>query len=240
MATFIDRYISSKQSKFVHQGSTPVIENDHLGMPEGERTYTMFIQTARAGTWEPKPGEEGMYTLTLSGLPAQTVYFSDRPHRLVGTQRTSEFLNVLGFPDDNPPNAALVTRTEDGEDDILVIELFNPVYTEDGDGGGTLVYEARILANYLETRLGAVALQQNDTAIPAAFGGASLFIDDCRDGVLGCHGTYGVTLAKYGCCYKNLACHACSKVDSAVICRNIPGCEEGCDTQPISECLWPT
>jgi hypothetical protein len=36
------------------------------------------------GTWAPKAGADGVYTLTLSGAAAQTIYFSDRP---VGSAR---------------------------------------------------------------------------------------------------------------------------------------------------------
>jgi hypothetical protein len=225
------------KSGFQQVNATPEVGSADLGLPVGERTYTMFIQTARAGTWEPKAGEEGVFTLTLTGLPAQTVYFSDRPDRVVGTQTTSEFLEALGFGDQNPPNAALVTAGENGDDDILVIELFNPDYTESLDeAGGTLVYEARILENYQETRMGRVALEQDDAVIPSSFAGASLFIDDCSDGFLECH--RGGTLMgqfSFGCCYKFPSCHTCHSYDG--ICTILDGCEDGsCTVKVTSTC----
>jgi hypothetical protein len=226
-----------------HQlSSTPEAQDEHLGLPQGERTYTMFVQTARTGTWEPKAGEEGVYTLTLTGLPAQTVYFSDRPERVVGTQNTSEFLRALGFAEENPANAALVTKAEDGSDDILVIELFNPVYTEgEAAEGGTLAYDARILGNFADTGLGRIALVQHDSAIPASFDGASLFIDDCRDGLVSCRSLDEeiiYTYKPFGCCWKGLDCHRCHAEDPH-ICDDVPECADGCEVHPYADCtIW--
>jgi hypothetical protein len=228
------------QSVFA-QDATPAASDESLGLPEGERTYTMFIQSAMGGTWEPKASEEGVYTLTLTGLPAQTVYFSDRPSRVVGTTTTSEFLSALGFDSENPPNAALVTTDEAGEEDILVIELFNPTFTPGGDDeGATLVYEARILENYTDTGLGRVAQQQDDTAIPASFDGASLFIDDCADGVATCSPTGSdqiIATKKFGCCWATLTCQNCHPLPSN-FCDDQPGCENGCDVGVGKQCLY--
>jgi hypothetical protein len=147
----------------------------------------LFVQTFQAGSWAPKPGDEGTYLLTLSGRAAQTVYFSDRPERIVGTVPTLRFLEALGFTPANPPNAALVAETDAGED-ILVVELFSPVYGEDfgPDGGLTLTYEARVLADYADAGLAHLAARQQDGALPSTFGPASLFIDDCADASVEC------------------------------------------------------
>lgn len=208
----------------------------HLGLPHGERSYTMFVQTARAGTWAPKGGEEGVYTLTLSGLPGQTVYFSDRPSRVTGLQSTPDFLSALGFGADNPPNAALVTTTDGGTTDVLVLELFDQVFDQ-GDLDATLAYDARILENYSGTRLEGVALEQDDSSIPAEFEGASLFIDDCSDGQINCRRDgkfYG--FFSYGCCYSFPGCHQCH--DETGICKQLAGCEDGgCTETYAKECL---
>jgi hypothetical protein len=238
MASLIERYVSARRSGFMSQEATPAPDTEGLGLPEGERTYTMFLQMARSGSWEPKPGEEGVYTLTLNGIPAQTVYFSDRPSRVVGMQSTSDFLGMLGFLPDNPPNAALVTKADDGQDDILVIELFNPVYTEIANGAAaTLVYEARILANYHETGLGRVALQQDDTSIPATFDGASLFIDDCPDADVQCLRNGAVVgSVKMGCCYKVPECKPCHGGYQDA-CTPLPECADGkCGSSVINYC----
>ncbi len=216
---------------------------ESLGLAHGERTFYLFVQTASSGTWAPKDGEEGVYTLTLNGLPAQTVYFSDRPERIVGTQSTTDFLNALGFPADNPPNAALVTTTDAGED-ILVIELFNPAYTEgDGPEGATLTYDARILENFYETNLGGVAeLQSAPDGMPAAFDGASLFIDDCANGSATCSrrndngSLYTVGTASFGCCYSFPKCSSCHDVGD--ICNSVAGCEDGGCNADFNHNCW--
>lgn len=74
----------------------------------GENGAFLFVQTARSGTWAPKAGENGVYTLTLTDTPDQTVYFSDRPARVVGVAPLQQFLDGLGFSPQNQPNAALV------------------------------------------------------------------------------------------------------------------------------------
>jgi hypothetical protein len=130
----------------------------------------LFVQPFTGGTWA--PGAEGTYTLTLTGAAAHTIYFSDRPERIVGLLPTATFLDGLGFTPANPPNAALVVDTDAGQD-VLVIELLNPVYD-----GTTLTYDAHILADYGETGLAHLARQQADDDFPASFTEGSLFIDD--------------------------------------------------------------
>lgn len=92
----------------------------------------------------PKAGENGVYTLTLTDTPDQTVYFSDRPARVVGVAPLQQFLDGLGFSPQNQPNAALVAQTAIGED-VLVIELLNP---RNDEAAHTLTYDARVLENY--------------------------------------------------------------------------------------------
>jgi hypothetical protein len=147
----------------------------------------LFVQTFESGTWAPKSGEDGTFLLTLTGHAAQTVYFSDRPERIVGTLPTPQFLDNLGFTPANPPNAALVAQTNDGED-VVVVELLNPVYTEDfgPDGDVTVTYEARVLADYAAAGLAHLAARQTDATVPASFGPTSLFIDDCPDFQVDC------------------------------------------------------
>jgi hypothetical protein len=139
----------------------------------------LFVQPFDAGTWEPKSGEDGTYLLTLTGVAADTTYFSDRPERITGLAPTQPFLDGLGFTSENPPNAAIVAQTESGEQDVLVVQLFNPVYDA---GAATLVYEARILADYGGRGLAHLAQQQTDYELAASFEDGSLFIDDCPNG----------------------------------------------------------
>ena len=61
--------------------------------------------------------------------------FSDRPNRIVVTQTTQNFVGNWTSGEDSfqtdPPNAALVVFTEDQEDHVFEIELFNPLFDED-------------------------------------------------------------------------------------------------------------
>ncbi|MDQ3655535.1 MAG: hypothetical protein M3457_10695 [Chloroflexota bacterium] len=157
------------------QDATPVASPEALGGGD-TRTYFLFVQVASGGTLTPKAGEEGVYTLVLEHGVGETVYFSDRPERIVGTVPTTQFLDALGFTPTNPPNAALVAG-----DEVVVIELLNPVIDE---AAGTLTYDVRVLDAYEEEGLAHLATQSTGR-LPESFGSASLFIDDCPD-VSGC------------------------------------------------------
>jgi hypothetical protein len=177
------------------------------------RTHPEFLfeQTFDAGTWAPKPGEDGTYTLTLTGAAANTTYFSDRPERITGLAPTQQFLDGLGFTPENPPNAALVIQTDDGEQDILIIELLDPVYDP---ATATLTYDARVLADYGERGLAFLAQQQSDYDAPETFGQGSLFIDDCVSPVLdqcwlGCD-MVGTVWAEYCFFSATNSCELCS------------------------------
>jgi hypothetical protein len=156
------------------QESTPIVAEE---TDTGERIFTMFVQTAQAGGFQPKPGEEDIYQVVLRGATAQTVYFSDRPHRIVGSVSTADFLTGLGFSEENPPNAAIVAQTADGGEDVIVVELLHPVWDA---GSQTLTYDVIVLDEYVGDGFGEL-VQQADPHLPETFGHTSLFIDDCPD-----------------------------------------------------------
>jgi hypothetical protein len=165
--------------------ATPALPTDPHPSADSARTLPeyLFVQPFEGGTWTPKAGADGAFTLTLTGAAEQTTYFSDRPERDVGLAPTQAFLDGLGFSPDNPPNAAIVAQTEGGEQDVLVVELLAPVYDTDG---GTLTYEAKVLADYGGRGLAGLARQQTDYELPESFGAGSLFIDDCPDIIESC------------------------------------------------------
>lgn len=139
----------------------------------------LFIQTYRAGAIAPKVGGNGRYILTLEAGTGQTVYFSDRPDRVVGATPTTQFLNTLGFPDDNPPNAALVVEDGAGNTDVAVIELFEPVYDPVTRG---VTYEVEVLGNWQdELKVGLSDAPIDPAALEPSFGTAHLFIDGLLD-----------------------------------------------------------
>jgi hypothetical protein len=145
----------------------------------------LFVQLAEAGSWAPNPEEDGSYLLTLSGAGSQTLYFSDRPARIVGTVATDQFLAGLGFSPYQPPNAAVVVQTPEGERDVLVVELYNPIYTQrfGEDGMDVLTYQAKVLDAYQGEGLDAWVPQADDDQLPQEFSNVSVFIDDCADAV---------------------------------------------------------
>lgn len=160
------------------QQATPIAPDAEHG-PE-----TLFLQSFQQGTIAAKAGEADTYTLTLEHGLGQTIYFSDRPERIVGATPTAQFLGTLGFPADNPPNAALLVDSGNGETDIAVIELFNPTYDE---ATHTATYDVKGLADWEKTT--GVTLQEQPadlTALAASFGSAHLFIDDCLSGAMPC------------------------------------------------------
>jgi hypothetical protein len=149
-----------------------------IAAPDPERGPEMlFVQSFRSGSIDPKEGADGLYTVTLEQGLGQTVYFSDRPERIVGAVPTPRFLDGLGFPDDNPPNAALVVETAAGDTAFTVVELFNPRYD---DANHTATYEAAVLANWRDSSdLGFTVAPADLAALAPEFGPAHLFIDDC-------------------------------------------------------------
>ncbi len=145
----------------------------------------LFVQTYQSGTIAPVEGAADRYTLTLEAGSGQTVYFSDRPDRIVGASPTAAFLEGLGFPEDNPPNAALVVETAPGETDIAVVELFAPLYDPVSQG---VTYEVEVLANWeTSLELGFHEAPTDLAAMAPAFGAAQLFIDDCPDATMTCY-----------------------------------------------------
>lgn len=156
--------------------------------PDADPPVFMFVQTAAsgrgevnpaAGTPEPEgttvPGGGAPWLLTLEGHTGLTVYFSDRPDRIVGASPTGDFLQGLGFTPANPPNAALVGEFEAGQG-VVVLTLVEPVYDA---AAGTITYGAELLDAYQGGNLEPVTREQLEARLPAAFGPAALFIDDC-------------------------------------------------------------
>ncbi|MHA7774817.1 hypothetical protein [Roseibium sp. M-1] len=81
--------------------------------------------------------------LTLTGTSANTLYFTDRPERIVGRVTTKEFVDHWATGDDSfkqdPPNAVL-TADNGGEAVEVTLVLKNPTLE-----GSDLVYEVEIL-----------------------------------------------------------------------------------------------
>ena len=120
-----------------------------------ENEESMFVQTAQGVS-----SESG--TLTLRGITPSTLYFSDRPQRVVGHMATTDFVDLWAVGDNSfetdPPNAVL-SFLEPGADvpDDAVVVLTAPNLSGDGD----LSYSIDVL----------------EGAVPAQTGPVTLFID---------------------------------------------------------------
>ena len=130
------------------QAATPTSTDDPIIVEE------MFVQIARTVTSDEK-------TLTLQDVSPSTLYFSDRPERVVGHLTTQQFVEQWtegpnSFAED-PPNAVLsyVDAGADVPEDAVVI-LRDPVASE-----GSLTYSIEVL----------------DGVVPAESGAVTLFID---------------------------------------------------------------
>jgi hypothetical protein len=172
----------------------------------------MFVQSAHSGSFVPVAGNESLYNLTLMGISPTTIAFSDRPDRIVAQAPMQQFLNGLNFSPNNPPNAAIEIMGGNETEDVAVVELLDPAYD---DANQTLRYTARILeqANHSYAEFN----ERNDKKLPATFGPAALFIDDCPDARYQCRkGNYGPAECgefTSGCCWRTksfncVQCHA--------------------------------
>lgn len=150
---------------------------------QSEDPAFLFVQLADSGTWSVSEENPEEFILTLQGVPRESIFFSDRPARIVGALPTSQLLEGLGFTPVDPPNAAVVVRTPEGERDVLVVELYDPVYTESFGSESTtqLIYRAQILDAYHGDGLTSWYDEQDDPELPSEFTDVSLFIDDCAD-----------------------------------------------------------
>jgi hypothetical protein len=129
------------------QAATPTTEDPII-------VEEMFVQIARMVTSD-------QTTLTLQDVSPSTLYFSDRPERVVGHMTTEQFVEQWtegpnSFAED-PPNAVLsyVDAGADVPEDAVVI-LRDPVASD-----GSLTYSIEVL----------------DGVVPAESGAVTLFID---------------------------------------------------------------
>ncbi len=112
---------------------------------------SMFVQTARGIT---SAGGQ----LTLDGVTASTLYFADRPQRVVGHMTTADFVDLWGEGDNSfeadPPNAVLAFL-EPGDDvpDDAVVVIKEPKLSD-----GQLSYSIDLLEGTVPAQAGPVTL----------------------------------------------------------------------------------
>lgn len=189
-----------------------------------------MLEITVAGTPTTKPAPD--YLLTLNGHIGETIFFSDRPARVFGEAPTGRFLDNLGFSPADPPNAALVTTGDNGEDIAVIVELFDPIYDE---SSGAVTYNANILSAYDGEGLKHILSRNLSSDLTPDFGAGSLFIDDCPDAGLNCYYFNGlhcklVATISMGTCWSwyNMSCNACD--DPATLCNaQISTCQNSCE-----------
>ena len=169
------------------QDATPVASPEAavVVLPPVDDTPTqLFVQAFQSGSLAPSTSAFGTHTVTLAQGMGQTIVFTDRPSREVGTSPTPAFLDGLGFDADNPPNAAILIDAGDGTTDIAVVELFNPSYDE---ATHTATYDIAVLANWQnDLELGFHEEPVDLSNVATEFGATHLFIDSCRPGAYPC------------------------------------------------------
>jgi hypothetical protein len=159
----------------------------------GKTKSFLFVQNASSGTFV--ADGNGSYTLSLSGVSPQTIFFSDRPARDTGQIEMEKFVTSSCFDNFNPPNAAIDVMGVDEGNDVVIVELTNPVYDADS---ATLNCTARIL----DDRNHSIASfnTRRDASIPEAFGAVALFIDDCSDVKIACGNKEKKKAGEVTCC----------------------------------------
>ncbi|HTZ63995.1 MAG TPA: hypothetical protein VMB51_07820 [Solirubrobacteraceae bacterium] len=116
-----------------------------------EAEEAMFVQTAQGI-------ESADGTLTLRGITPATLYFSDRPERVVGQMTTTDFVDLWDAGENSfetdPPNAVLSFLEPGGE----VPENAVVVITEPQLSDGELSYSIDVLEGAVPARTGPVTL----------------------------------------------------------------------------------
>ena len=108
------------------------------------------------------------YSLELNDVSDKTILFSDRPDRIVKSTSTVDFIGNWSTGQDSfavdAPNAVLIVDEIEGkQQDVAIVELFNPIYDSENK---VLKYEAT---------------PDNATSmgLPGEFGQTTLVIDYC-------------------------------------------------------------
>ena len=124
---------------------------DQQQIEQLETEESMFVQTARGIT------SDGA-TLTLRDVTPSTLFFSDRPQRVVGHMATADFVELWGEGDNSfeadPPNAVL-SFVEPGADtptDAVVV-IKKPTLEN-----AQLSYSVDVLEGTVPTQAGPVTL----------------------------------------------------------------------------------
>ena len=118
-----------------------------------EKVELLLVQNSKGVAIDKSKG-----TLTLKGVGATTLFFSDRPVRMAGHYNKEDYLKLWADGKDSfdadPPNATL-SVFEEGQDDLLdvVVKLQNPRYQ-----GEDLIYDITLIEGKLPKKGGPSSL----------------------------------------------------------------------------------
>ncbi|MGD1838430.1 MAG: hypothetical protein ACPKPY_10290 [Nitrososphaeraceae archaeon] len=102
-------------------------------MTDSKEPKFFAIQHAQSGSISEI--NETAYLLELNDVSYKTILFSDMPDRIVTSVSTSNFIGNWSSGEDSfavdAPNTVLVVDEQEGEQDVTIVELFNPVYEVD-------------------------------------------------------------------------------------------------------------
>ena len=120
-------------------------------IPQVDQIEALFVQSAHGLT-------TSKGSVTFHGLAHSTIFFSDRPQRVVGHLSSRKFVDQWGEGEDSfaqdPPNAVL-SFLEDGD---TVPEEVTMTISDPQMEGDTLTYRVDILDGMLPTRAGPCSL----------------------------------------------------------------------------------
>ncbi len=120
-------------------------------IPQVDQIEALFVQSAHGLT-------TSKGSVTFHGLAHSTIFFSDRPQRVVGHLTSKKFVEQWGEGEDSfaedPPNAVL-SFLEDGD---TVPEEVTMTISDPQLEGDTLTYTVDILDGMLPTRAGPCSL----------------------------------------------------------------------------------
>lgn len=143
--------------------------------PAQDATSFLYVQTATSGGTLIPTGQPGRFTLTLTGVAARTIYFSNIGGSKAGTIPTAAFVDELPLLFDGEPNSALSMRLTGGQEETVIVAILSGSHDP---GADRVTYEVRVLERSDSPGLAGFGGSGEPEAVPNQFEEAHLFIDD--------------------------------------------------------------
>jgi hypothetical protein len=135
----------------------------------------LYVQTATSGGTLTPTGQPDRFRLTLTGVAARTIYFSNIGGSRAGTIPTAAFVDEFPLLFDGDPNSALSMRLPGNQEATVILALLSGRHDP---GARTLIYEVRVLEGSDSPGLAGFSGTGKPAAVPNRFDEAHLFIDD--------------------------------------------------------------